>query len=59
MAVGDLTLTNHGIFELSAAGLKTAVDAINVTSESFISGTRIHLVSAGNGQVRVLEVRVT
>ena len=58
MAVGDLTMTNHGVFELSAAGLKTKVDTLNITSVAFGSGAQLYFVPAGNGQVRLLEVAV-
>ena len=58
MVSGDLILTNHGVFELSAAGLKTKVDTLNILALEFISGARLHFVPAGNGQVRLLEVAV-
>jgi len=58
MATGDLTMTNHGVFELSSAALKTVVDLVNITPTQFVSGARLHLVPASNGQVRVIEVEV-
>lgn len=59
MAVGDLTLTNHGTFAVSGAALKTAVDAINITAVQFVSGARLHIIPIEFGQVQVLEVEVT
>ncbi len=59
MAVGDLTLTNHGVFELSAAALKTKVDTLQITPAAFVSGAQLIFVPAGNGQVRLLEVAVS
>ncbi len=59
MATGDLTLTNHGTFSISGAALKTAVDAVNITPAQFVSGARLHLIYAGEGQVLVLETEVT
>ena len=58
MAGGDLTLTNHGVFELSAAGLKTKVDTLQITGAESISGAQLIFVPAGNGQVRLLELAV-
>ena len=52
MAKGDLTLTEHGTYDISGAALKTAVDSINLpfdTVASVVSG-QIFLLPTGNGQ---------
>ncbi|KKN28680.1 hypothetical protein LCGC14_0851920 [marine sediment metagenome] len=59
MAPGDYTLTDHGTFSISSIELKNAVDGVNITDVQFISGGRLHLVPAGEGQISVLEVEVS
>ena len=56
MPAGDMTLTNHGVYDLSGAAIATAVGDINITAGEFISGARVFIVPAGNGQAAVFEV---
>ena len=56
MAIGDMTLTHHGVHNISGAALATAVGNINLSNEEFQSGARVFIVPAGQGQVAVLEV---
>jgi len=59
MADGDPTLYNHGVFSLSGAALKTAVDAISSTNfHPLVSGASLHFVPLGNGQCQLLQVEV-
>jgi|25BtaG_2_1085352.scaffolds.fasta_scaffold13490_3 hypothetical protein len=54
MAAGDLTLTNHGDFDISGAALKTTVDAINLTQGV---GAALHLIHIpGTNKLRVIQV---
>ena len=54
MAQGDLTLVNHGTYNLSGGTLKTAADSLNIK----ISGGAIHLIPTGNGQVELIETTI-
>ena len=49
MAAGDIVLTNHGSFDLSAANLFTVANALNITYAQHISGARLHLIPTANG----------
>ena len=57
MAMGDVTLTNKGTFDISGAALKTAVDSIN-SKVLGISGAGLFFVPTDPGQVQVLQVEV-
>lgn len=58
MAVGDVTLTNYGDFNVSGSALKTQVDGLNLDPESAQSGSAIYIIPIGNGQVTVLATDV-
>lgn len=57
MANGDPTLTNLGIFDVSGAALKTAVDAI-AQFHPLTSGARLHFVPMGFGQLQLIRVDI-
>ena len=59
MAIGDCVLTQIGIYDISGAELKTAVDSVNLgTSDS--SGARLVMIPSSNGlQCYVGKVEVT
>ena len=53
MAIGDLTLTSIGAFQVSAAALKTAVDAVNLAAATDF----LYIIPSGDaGMVHVLKV---
>ena len=56
MAVGDVTLTDHGVYAVSGAALKTAVDNINLTTH--ISGAQLYIIPMQGDQVAVLSTLV-
>jgi len=56
MAVGDPTLTNHGIYNLSGSALKSAVDAISAV-HPVLSGGAVYLLPVGYGQVQVIDIK--
>ncbi len=54
-AGGDLTLTNHGVFDISGAEIKTTVDAISPLIA--VSGAGLYFVPTANGQqINLIEV---
>ena len=53
---GDPTLTNHGIFTISAQELKTAVDALTGINP-MLSGGAIYLIPAGQGQINLVDIK--
>ncbi len=57
MAVGDVTLSNHGAYSISGSDLKNAVDAINLGALQ-ISGQQLFLAPVGEGQVNVFSTVV-
>ena len=57
MAAGDPTLTNYGMFTISGAALKTAVDGIT-NFHPLLSGSALHFVPAGEGQINLLKVDI-
>ena len=59
MAAGDHTLTNYGSLSVSGATLKTMVDAVSMTPTQYISGSQLHLIPIGNGQVQLIKVEVS
>ena len=56
MAVGDPTLTDHGMFKISGGTLKTAVDALTQI-HPVASGGAIYLLPSGAGQINLIEVK--
>ena len=58
MPAGDFSLVTHGIFDLSGAGIATAVGNINIDALQIASGAGVHIVSTGQGSAAVLEVNV-
>jgi len=52
MVAGDLTLTNVGTYNINAAALKTAVDAINLPAATDM----LFIIPMGNEMVRVIKV---
>ena len=58
MAVGDVTLTNFGDYNVSGSALKTQVDSLNIDPLTTISGSQIYIIPIGNGQVTVLQTVV-
>ncbi len=56
MASGDVTLTNHGTFDVSGAALKTKVDSLNLIKT--LSGAAIYIVPVELGQVQVLQTAI-
>ena len=59
VAAGLHVLTNYGAVSVSGSALKTLVDTIVITPTEFISGSRLHILPIGNGQVNVSKVTVT
>ncbi len=57
MASGDPTLVHHGVYSISSAGLKTAVDAIT-NHHPLLSGASLHFLPNGAGQVGVVEIKI-
>ena len=57
MALGDPTLENLGMHTISGSSLKTSVDAIT-NFQPLLSGSSIHFVPAGEGQINLLVVRI-
>lgn len=57
MASGDPTLTDHGIYSISGAALKTAVDAITGVTLGH-SGASLYFIPAGEGQINLLQVEI-
>lgn len=48
---GTFVLTNHGLFSISGADLKTKVDAISTFGTiGVLSGAGLHFVPVANGQ---------
>ena len=58
MTSGDFTLVHHGIYDVSGAALITAVSGVNIPFAAIVSGASLFIVSAGDGQVAVLETEV-
>lgn len=58
MAVGDPTLTNHGMYTISGAALKVTVDAMT-NFHPLLSGSTLHFVPAGEGQINLLRVDIS
>lgn len=56
MAAGDITLTDHGVYAVSGAALKTAVDAITLLT--FASGANLYMIPIGGNQVAVLSTAI-
>jgi len=54
---GALTLTNKGIFSISGAAIKAAVDSINCgAATAGAETTSIYFLPAENGQVQLISV---
>jgi len=53
---GDPTLTNHGMFTISGAALKTAVDALTGINP-VLSGGAIYLLPSGEGQINLVDIK--
>ena len=56
MASGDVTLTNHGTFDVSGTALKTAVDSLSITKA--ISGAALYIIPINQGQVQVMQTAI-
>ena len=52
MGVSGLTLTQYGVFTVSGAALKTAVDAIDLA----LATDFLYITPVGEGQVNVMKV---
>ena len=46
---GSLTLSNHGMFDMSGAALTSAVATVNSTTNKFMSGAGLYFIPAANG----------
>lgn len=59
MAAGDPTLTDHGVFEISGAALKTKVDSLSPGLDGYQSGAGLHFIPVANGmRINLLEVKI-
>lgn len=57
MASGDPTLTDHGMFAISGNALTAAVNAIT-PFQPLLSGSALHFVYCGEGQINLLQVDI-
>ena len=55
MALGTITSLNHGIFNISGAGLIAKLDGL-VLSGAAVAPPSIHLVPTGDGEVCVIQI---
>ena len=54
-----ITLVNHGVHEVSGTALGVAVGNIGALTGQTISGTGLHFVYTGEGQINLLEVQTS
>ena len=57
MVSGDLSLVDHGVFNVSGADMATAVGGIGPLVR-IISGAALHFIPVGEGQINLLQVVV-
>jgi hypothetical protein len=57
MAGGDPTMIDHGMHDISGSTLIAAVNAIT-NYHPLLSGSSLHFVPAGQGQIQLIQVNV-
>ena len=49
MAVGVITATVHGIYNISGGQIKTAMETVNANTNGFVSGAGFYIIPLSNG----------